>query len=100
MSSIWQEKHDYSDFEKKIIDTLNKHAPKKIKTFPGNQKPHLNKALRKAIMKRSQLKNKAKKTRNATDVLNHKKQRNYVVKLNNQNKKDHFDRFKTILEKL
>ena len=33
MSSIYQEKHDYSDFEKKIIDTLNKHAPKKIKTF-------------------------------------------------------------------
>ena len=33
MSSICQEKLDYSDFEKKIIDTLNKHAPKKIKTF-------------------------------------------------------------------
>ena len=43
-------------------------------------------------MKRSQLKNKANKTRNATDVSNYKKQRNYVVKLNNQCKKDHFDR--------
>ena len=43
-------------------------------------------------MKRSQLKNKANKTRNATDILNYKKQRNYVVKLNNQCKKDHFDR--------
>ena len=82
----------YSDFEKKFIDTLNKHAPKKIKTFRGNQKPHINKTLRKAIMKRSQLKNKANKTRNATDILNYKKQRNYVVKLNNQCKKDHFDR--------
>ena len=92
MSSICQEKHDYSDFEKKFIDTLNKHAPKKIKTFRGNQKPHINKTLRKAIMKRSQLKNKANKTRNATDILNYKKQRNYVVKLNNQSKKDHFDR--------
>ena len=92
MSSICQEKHDYSDFEKKFIDTLNKHAPKKIKTFRGNQKPHINKTLRKAIMKRSQLKNKANKTRNATDILNYKKQRNYVVKLNNQCKKDHFDR--------
>ena len=95
MSSICQEKHDYADFEKKIIDTLNKNAPKKIKTFRGNQKPHINKPLRKAIMKRSQHKNKASKTRNAIDFLNYKKQRNYVVKLNNQFKKDHFDRLNT-----
>ena len=55
-------------------------------------KPHISKTLCKAIMKRSQLKNKADKTRNATDILNYKKQRNYVVKLNNQCEKDHFDR--------
>ena len=89
MSSICQEKHDF-------IDTLNKHAPKKIKTFRGNQKRHINKTLRKAIMKRSQLKNKASKTRNATDILNYKKQRNYVLKLNNQCKKDHFDRLNPV----
>ena len=78
--------------KKKFIATLNKHAPKKIKTFWGNQKPHVSKTLRKAIMKRSQLKNKADKTRHATDILNYKKQINYVGKLNNQCKKDHFDR--------
>ena len=83
---------DYSDFKEKFIDTLNKHAPKKIKTLRGNQKLHLNKTLRKANMRRSQLKNKANKTWNATDVSNYKKQRNYVVKLNNQCKKDHFGR--------
>ena len=92
LSRICQEKHDYSDFEKKFIATLNKHAPNKITTFRGNQKPLINKTLRKAIMKRSQLKNKVNKTRNATDILNYKKQRNYVLKLNNQCKKDHFDR--------
>ena len=86
MSSICQEKHDYSDFEKKFIDTLNKHAPKKMKTFRGNQKPHINKTLHK------DRKNKANKTRNATDVSNYKKQKNYVVKLNSQCKTDHFDR--------
>ena len=59
MSSVCQEKYDYSNFEKKFIDTLNKHAPKKIKTFRGYQKPHINKTLHKAIMNRSQLKNKA-----------------------------------------
>ena len=65
---------------------------KSKKIFWGNQKPHISKTLCKAIMKRSQLKNKADKTRNATDILNYKKQRNYVVKLNNQCEKDHFDR--------
>ena len=43
-------------------------------------------------MKRSQLKNKASKTRSAIDVLNYKKRRHYVVKLNNDCKNDHFDR--------
>ena len=43
-------------------------------------------------MKRSQLQNKVNKTRNAADLSNYKRQRNYVVKLNSQCKKDHFDR--------
>ena len=38
--------------EKKNTDTLNKHAPKKIKTFRGNQKPHIHETLCKAIMKK------------------------------------------------
>ena len=92
MSSICLEKHDYSDFEKNFIDALNKHAPKKNNTLRGNQKLHVNTTLRKTIMKRMQLKTKTKKTRNATYVSNYKKQRNYAVKLNNQYKKDHFDR--------
>ena len=89
-------KHDYSNFKKKFIARLNKNAPKKIETFRGNQKPRINKTLRKAIMKRSKLRNKANKARNATDVSNYKKQKKYiyiyVVKLNNQCKKNHFDR--------
>ena len=79
-------------FQEKFIDTFKKHAPKKIKTFRGNQKPRINKTLRKTIMNRSQLKNKLNKIRNETDILNYKEQRNYVVKLNNQCKKDHSDR--------
>ena len=42
MYRICQEKHDYSDFEKKFIDTLNKNAPKKSKTFRDNQKLDIN----------------------------------------------------------
>ena len=43
-------------------------------------------------MKRSQLKSKASKTQNGTDILNYKKPKSCLVKLNNQCKIDHFDR--------
>ena len=65
---------------------MNKHAPKKRKWVRGNHKPHINKELRKAIMKRSRLKNKANKTKKPIDISNFKKQRNYVVNLNKQAK--------------
>ena len=43
-------------------------------------------------MKLFQLKNKANKTKVPTkDILKNKKQRNYVVKLNNQSKPEHSD---------
>ena len=77
---------------------LNKHAPKKTKIFRGNHKPHINKTLRKAIMKRSQLKNKANKTKDPKDILKYKKQRNYVVKLKNQSKQEHFDSLNPFLD--
>ena len=57
-------------------------------------------------MKHSQLKNKANKTKDPKDILKYKKQRNYVLKLNNQSKREHFDslkpfpRFKALLEEL
>ena len=37
-------------------------------------------------MKLPQLENKANKTKDPKDILKYKKQRNYVVKLNNQSK--------------
>ena len=59
---------------------MNKHAPEKIKWVRGNHKPHINKELRMAIIKR--LINKANKTKKAIDISNLKKQHNYVVNLN------------------
>ena len=91
-------KNNCLEFEKNLLKTLNKHAPKKTKIFRGNHKPHINKILRKAIMKRSQLKNKANKTNDPKDILMYKKQRNYVVKLNNQSKKEHFDSLNPFLD--
>ena len=92
MSKTVDENVDYSKFEKEFIDTPNKHALKKTKLFRGNQKPHVNIVLRSTIMKRSRLKNKANKTRKAVDIFNYKKQRNLVVKLNNECKREYFDK--------
>ena len=51
----------------------------------GKNKSHVNKFLRRAIMKRSKLKNKANKTKHPVDIKMYKKQRNYVVGLNRIN---------------
>ena len=65
---------------------LNKHAPKRKKWLCGNQNPYIIKTLRYEIMKRSNLKNKANKTKNPSDIKNYKKQRNYVEQLNKKAK--------------
>ena len=96
--NIGDGKNNYLEFEKNFVETLNKHAPKKIKIFRGNHKPHINKTLRKAIMKRSQLKNKANKTKDPKDILKYKKQSNYVVKLCNQSKQEYFDSLNPFLD--
>ena len=46
---------NYSSFENVFIDVLNRHASIKKKVITANQAPYVTKALRKAIMKRSQL---------------------------------------------
>ena len=51
---------------------LNKYAPKKKKVLRGNEKPHMNKNLRRAIMKGLKLKNKGNKTTHPLDIINYK----------------------------
>ena len=46
-------------------------------------------------MKRSQLKHEANKTKSVDDLIRYKKQRNFVVKLNKNCKKDFFDNLDT-----
>ena len=53
----------YDDCDHIFTSKLNEHAPKKKKWIRGNNEPHVNKALRQAIMKRSRLKNKTNKTK-------------------------------------
>ena len=59
--------------------------------FPTNHKPRYNKSLRKAVMKRSRLKNKANKSKDPVDIANYKKKRNLVVSLNRQAKSKYFN---------
>ena len=69
----------YDEFDRKFTTVLNKRAPKKNKWLRGNQKPHTDITLRHEVMKGSKLKNIANKTKSTSDIINYKKQRNYVV---------------------
>ena len=82
--------NNYSSFEKIFTNILDKHAPIKTKFIRGNNKQHLTKNLRKAIMKRSKLKNIANKTKSPEDFACYKKQRNLVVNMNRQARKSYF----------
>ena len=82
---------DYENYEQNFSKVFNTHAPKNVKMLKGNHKPHYYKNLKKAIMKRSRLKNKAKRTKAPIDIVNYKKQRNLVVSLNRQAKYGYFN---------
>ena len=71
---------------------LNKRSPKKSKVFCINQKPHLNKSLRAAVMKRSQLKTNANKSQFPANIQIYKKAQ--FGKLNKRHKKEYFENLK------
>ena len=83
---------DYDEFENIFEATLDRFAPPKSVTIRGNNKPHIDRNLRRAIMLRSRLETKAKLSKKPEDVLKFKRQRNYVVKLNRQAKRKHFNK--------
>ena len=55
-------------FEKTFANVLDAHPPRKTKVLRGNHTPHIDKNLRKAILKRSTLKNKANRTKLQDDI--------------------------------
>ena len=73
------------------MKVLNTHDLKKVKILRENDKLHYNKNLRKAIMKRSMLKNKANRPKDPADIANYKKQRNLVVSSNRQAMSEYFN---------
>ena len=54
---------EYMDFEQIFLETLEANAPTKAKILRANNKPHVNKTLRKATMSRTNLKNITNKTK-------------------------------------
>ena len=55
--------YNYESFENVFVTVLDRHAPRKTIILRGNQKPHVDKNLRKEIMKRSELKSKANRAK-------------------------------------
>ena len=70
-----QQVNDYKHFEQIFLEVLNTHAPIKKQLLRANHVPYMTKALRKAIMKRSELENKYVKNKT------NEKQRNFCSKL-------------------
>ena len=81
---------DFMSFETKFNSILDKHAPIKQKVFRGNDKPYVNKSLRKAISTRSRLRRIANETGNPEDIAKYKRQRNFVTFLNGKTKKNYY----------
>ena len=75
---------NYESFENVFVTVLDTHALRKTKILHGNQKPHKDKNLRKAIIKRSDLKSKANRTKQWEDISNFWKQRNLEARLNKE----------------
>ena len=81
---------EYSELNKVIVETLDKHAPMKTKIVRGNDKQHVNKELHKEIMLRTNLKRKANKTKKEEDFRRYKKQKKLIVKMNKNAKRDYY----------
>ena len=78
---------NYESFENVFVTVLDRHAPRKTKTLRGNQK--------RAIMKRSELKSKANRTKRSKYISVYIKQRNLVVRLNKERKIEYFENLET-----
>ena len=69
---------------------LHLHAPVEKKFLRANHAPHMTKALREAIMKRSELKSKYFKNQTGHDFKIYKKQKNYCSKLYKKERKKYY----------
>ena len=64
---------NYESFENTFVTILDRHAARKTKILRGNQKSHTDKKLRKAIIRRSELKSKASGIKRPKEISNYKR---------------------------
>ena len=81
---------NYDALKETLGTLLNKHAPIKKRLVRANDAPYMNKALRKAIMTRSRLKNLYNKNPNVENEMKYKKQRNFCVNLLRKSKRRYY----------
>ena len=77
----------YESFENKFLNALQRHAPLKTKVVRANRAPYLNRTLREAIMKKSELKRKYLKNRTNENRIRYKRQKNFCSKLYKKERK-------------
>ena len=78
------------EFVNIFMTTFNKHAPLKIKYVRANDAPFMTKKLRKAIMKRSKLRNNFNKNKTLEANKAYKEQRNLCTSLLKKTKKEYY----------
>ena len=81
---------NYLHFEVTFLKVLEQHAPMKKKILRANNKPYMTKALRKAIMQRSTLKNKFLKCKTDENLHAFKKQKNFTNRLAKRERTKYF----------
>ena len=81
-----------SEFENVFVKTLNEHAPLKTGLVKGNNKPHVTKEVRKAMMWKTKLRKIANKSGSECDIKRCRAQRNVVVKTNKDAKKTYYSK--------
>ena len=82
---------EYKVFEETFLQLLFLHAPTKKKVIRTNNMPYMTKTLRKAIMRRSALKNKFYKSKSFEDENAFRKQRNFCNRLYKREKRKYFN---------
>ena len=75
-----------------VLNIFNKKVPNKKRFIRANEAPSMNKTLKKAIMKRSRLRNTFLKNRTEENKRNYNKERNFCVNLLRKEKKNFFEK--------
>ena len=85
----------FDSFEDTFMKTFNRHAPMKKKFVSANEVPYMTKALKKAIMKRSELESKYLKNKSYQNMKIYKKQKTFSSKLYKKDRKNFYSKIDT-----